>query len=130
MLKLILFSFCSFGTRKKEHRFFVENQSTSLLPDFLAPKSAGNVKVKNRRVTVLNSVFLERISEILVSSRHDHGSTNVHQHGFFVTKVFKSILQKMDSLCNLINHNLLRLNLKVMDQHFMYIGMQIKTAVL
>ncbi|XP_046441605.1 uncharacterized protein LOC124192403 [Daphnia pulex] len=72
---------------KKEHRFFVENQSTSHLPDFLGRKSGGNAKITERRVAVLNSVFLEKISDILVSSRLDHGATNVHQHGFFVTKV-------------------------------------------
>jgi hypothetical protein len=57
------------------------------LPDFLGRKSGGNAKITERRVAVLNSVFLEKISDILVSSRLDHGATNVHQHGFFVTKV-------------------------------------------
>ncbi|XP_057364635.1 uncharacterized protein LOC130685356 [Daphnia carinata] len=73
--------------KKKEHHYFIENRSTSFLPEFLEKNSGGNTKMINRRVDILNSVFLERISDLLLSAKQDHGSTSVHQNGFLVTKV-------------------------------------------
>lgn len=73
--------------KRREHRYFIENRSTSLLPEFLEKNSGGNTKMVNRRVDILNSVFLERISDLLLSAKQDHGSTSIHKNGFLVTKV-------------------------------------------
>lgn len=44
----------------------------------------GNRKVSHRRVTVLNSVFYERITDLLSTSEIDDGLQDMN---FFVTKV-------------------------------------------
>ncbi len=69
---------------RRPHRYYIENRSAPALLEFVGQKPGRNTKEVSRRAAVLNTVFLERITDILSSSKHDHG---VHQHGFLVTKV-------------------------------------------
>ena len=63
-----------------------DNVNLSVIPEILGQKSNCNQKVSARRVTVLNSVFLERISDIINYS--DVGLL-IPKCGFLITKVFK-----------------------------------------
>ena len=110
---------------RKSPRYFFENRSTPALPEFLGGhKTGGNSKAANRRVAVLNSVFLERITDLLCSSKSDH---NVHQYGFIVTKVGSISLLFMKIIIIIFKYFDFRLNMQMMGLHCMFTGVQIQT---
>jgi len=71
------------GSRKVKKSKFVPENNRPVIPELLGETAKGNAKVGNRRISVLNSLFLERITD-LMSSELDR---TLLDHGFAITKV-------------------------------------------
>ena len=54
-----------------------------MIPELFGESSKGNAKVGNRRVSVLNSLYLERITDLMSSGL----DKTLLDHGFAITKV-------------------------------------------
>ena len=81
LLNIIKFTM-SYWSSLRKSKYVVEN-NRPVIPELLGQSSKGNAKVGIRRVAVLNSLYLERITD-LMSSELDKSLSN---HGFAITKV-------------------------------------------
>ena len=69
---------------RKTFRPFPEHENFSVIPEIIGQRSNCNQKVSTRRIEILNSVFLERITDIL---SYSDINCLIPKCGFLITKV-------------------------------------------
>jgi len=73
------------GSKKaKKSRYIPQDASHLVVPELVGESAKGNAKVTNRRVSVLNSLYLEKITDLMSSSEFDR---KLLDHGFVITRV-------------------------------------------
>ena len=68
----------------RKSRYIPQDASHLVVPELVGESAKGNAKVTNRRVSVLNSLYLEKITDLMSSSEFDR---KLLDHGFVITRV-------------------------------------------